>query len=261
MLDVSPRPPRREVLLLTLCTLFVGFYVAANLIGAKLFTFEMFGLQPRSFGLSDKEGPFVATAGILAFPLTFLLTDVINEYFGKRIVRTFTILAIAVSLLLQPVILAAIRSSAVSFDPAFTADEMQRGFAIAFGQSWAILAGSLTAFAIGQMLDVWVFGQLRRRTGGKMLWMRAQVSTLISQLFDSFIVIFLAFVIIPVLIGDKPWGLGGAANVSITNYVVKFLIAIAMTPLLYLVHYAIRAWLGRDEATTLAREAHPVDPA
>ncbi|MBA2481288.1 MAG: queuosine precursor transporter [Planctomycetes bacterium] len=259
--------PRRQTLLLALCAVFVGFYVVANLIGAKLWPFTIFGLMPQHLGLSDQAGPFVATTGILAFPLTFILTDIINEYYGQRVVRTFTILAIAVSLLLQPVIQAAIAVQAVSFSPEYTGEEMRRGFEIAFGQSWAILAGSLTAFALGQLLDIKVFQILRRKTGGKLLWLRAQISTLISQVIDSFVVIFLAFVIIPwalpFLVGtnDKPWPISAAANVSVTNYAVKFLIAIAITPALYLVHYLIKAWLGKAEAEALVLEAHPSDPA
>src|SRR5262245_61651708 len=96
-----PMPDRkREVLLLTLCALFVGFFVTAEILGSKLFRFTVVGLTPKRLGLSDSEA-FVATAGILAFPLTFILTDIVNEYFGRRIVRVFTALAIAVNLILQ----------------------------------------------------------------------------------------------------------------------------------------------------------------
>src|SRR5436190_15382334 len=95
---------RREVLLLTLLALFVGFFVTAEILGAKLWKFTLFGISPRSIGLSD-DAYFVATAGILAFPLTFILTDIINEYFGRRIVRVFTFLAIAVNVILQPIVI------------------------------------------------------------------------------------------------------------------------------------------------------------
>src|SRR5262245_52445100 len=99
---------KRELLLLILLTLFIGFFVTAELLGAKLFHFTLFGLTPAKLGLGDGQ-EFVATTGILAFPLTFVLTDVINEYFGKRIVRQFTFLALAVNAILQLVVQAAIR--------------------------------------------------------------------------------------------------------------------------------------------------------
>lgn len=259
---------RRQNLLLTMCALFVGFFVAAELLGAKLWHFTFFGFAPRDLGLQvgadDRGGEwFIATAGTIAFPLTFILTDIINEYFGLRIVRVFTILAIAVNILIQPIVLAAIAVPAHSFADATIVDErMQTAFATALGQSWAIVAGSLVAFLIGQFLDISVFSWLRRKTRGKYLWLRAQASTLVSQLVDSFIVIFLAFVIIPGLVGGDLFSMepGQAAVVSTTNYVFKFIIAIAITPLLYLTHWLIDTWLGKSDAQAMVHEAHPADP-
>mgnify|MGYP000846822027 CR=1 FL=1 len=117
VLDPAAAPPpldaegarKREVLLLALGALFVGFFVAAEILGNKLYRFDLFGLTPRSLGLTDDDH-FVATTGIYAFPLTFVLTDIVNEYFGKRIVRIFTFLAIGVNVVLQPVIQVAIRT-------------------------------------------------------------------------------------------------------------------------------------------------------
>jgi queuosine precursor transporter len=254
--------PRRETLLLALAALFIGFFVAADLIGAKGFHFTIFGLKPRHLGLSDGDGDFVATVGILAFPLTFILTDIINEYFGRRIVRSLTVLAIGVNLLLQPVVQSAVSASPVSFIPGVSADQLQQSYQWVLGPSWAIVIGSMTAFLIGQFLDIAVFTWLRHRTGGKLLWLRAQGSTLVSQLIDSFVVIFVAFVFVPMLTdsasGRMGWGL--ATNVALTNYVVKFVVAIAITPLLYLVHFAVDAWVGKETAERMILDAHPVDP-
>lgn len=244
-------------LLLLLGALLVAFYVTGDLIGAKLFTFTLFGLTPRSFGLAQDDGPFVATVGILYFPLTFILTDIINEYFGRAVVRILTFIAIAVLLLITPLVVWAIAVPTISFNPAVSSQEMHRSFATVLGPSWAIVAGSCVAFAIGQLLDVAVFSQLRRLTGGRMLWLRSQGSTLVSQLIDSFVVIGLAFVAIPWLLGQAHWSPAQAGAVSLTNYVVKFAIAVAITPLLYLVHWGVHAWLGHDRAESLVRDAHP----
>jgi len=270
------RDSRAEKLLLALCALFIGFYVTANLIGAKLFSFSFLGIGPKHFGLGG-SGTFVATAGILAFPLTFILTDVINEYFGRRVVRTFTVLALAVSLILQVVVQLAIAAPTVTFNPLPEAlqskteaiDAVARNarahaaFATAFGQGWMILAGSLCAFAVGQFLDIWVFSLLRRKTGGRLLWLRAQVSTLVSQLIDTFVVIYLAFWLLPTLTGKgELWpafsGLDGFSclSVCVINYVVKVIIAVAITPLLYVMHFVIDAWLGKNRADNLIAEAH-----
>ena len=248
---------RSLALLLTLCALFTAFFVVGDIIGAKLFTFSLFGLTPQDLGLSEKAGPFIGTVGILYFPMTFVLTDILNEYFGSRVVRTLTFIAIGVVLLLQPLILWSIAVPTVSFNPAVSGEQMHQSFATVLGPSWAIIVGSCTAFAIGQLLDVSVFAWLRRITGARMLWLRAQVSTLISQLIDSFVVIFLAFVLVPMLTGGSPWPAASASEVSITNYAVKVVIAIGITPLLYGVHWAVEAWLGRDEAHRLAAAAHP----
>jgi hypothetical protein len=165
-----------------------------------------------------------------------------------------------VNLLLQPVIRAAIAVPAISFTPGISDEDMQRGFQIAFGQTTSIVFASLCAFAIAQWLDVWVFTWLRRNTGGKYLWLRAQGSTIVSQMIDTIAVIYLAFVVIPALTGGQPWSLGDAFSVSVTNYVYKFLIAVGSTPVLYFVHSAVDAYLGKEAAEALVHHAHPSDP-
>jgi queuosine precursor transporter len=250
---------KREVLLLTLCTLFVGFFVTAEVLGAKLWEFRLFDIGPKEIGLST-DAKFVATAGIFAFPLTFILTDIINEYFGKRIVRIFTWLAIAVNVILQPVIYGATLAPTISFTQGVSSEVAHQAYKIAFGQTYAIVAASLVAFAISQFVDVWTFTWLRRKTGGKMLWLRSQGSTLVSQLIDTFVVIFVAFVVIPRLLGSPGMSWSKAGVISVTNYVYKFLIAVGITPLLYFVHGSVEWWLGHSEAEALAHEAHPADP-
>jgi len=250
---------RRELLLLSLLTLFIGFFVTAELLGAKLFHFTLFGLGPRHLGLGEAED-FVATTGILAFPMTFVLTDVINEFFGKRIVRQFTFLALAVNAILQLVVQAAIRVPARSFSPGVSDQQVQDAYSLALGQTWSIVVASMVAFMIGQWLDAQMFTWLRRRTGGRLLWLRSQGSTVASQLLDSYVVIVLAFVVLPALSGGTPWSLGAALAVATTNYVYKFVIALGSTPVLYFVHGAVKSWLGAPLAERLAHEAHPRDP-
>lgn len=250
---------REQVLAYVLCALFVGFFVAAEVLGGKLFRFTLFGLGPSDLGLGD-GGEFAATAGILAFPLTFVMTDIVNEYYGRPIVKLFTWIGIGVNLLLQPVIRAAIAVPAISFTPGISDQDMQRGFEIAFGQTTSIVVASLCAFALAQWLDVSVFTWLRKNTGGKYLWLRAQGSTIVSQLVDTFVVIFLAFVFLPMVAGGEPWTVANATSVSFTNYVYKFAIAVGITPVLYLVHAAVDAYLGKEAAEALVHHAHPGDP-
>ena len=250
---------RREVLLLTLLSLFVGFFVTAEILGSKLWKFTLFGLSPASLGLSE-DPYFVATAGIFAFPLTFILTDIINEYFGRRIVRVFTWLAIAVNVVLQPIVIGATQAPTVVFTNVYSEATAHEAYVIAFGQTPTIVAASLVAFAIAQFVDAYTFTWLRKRTGGKMLWLRSQGSTVVSQLIDTVVVIFVAFVVIPEILGNEHMTAGRAAVISVTNYVYKFLIAVLITPLLYFVHGAVHAWLGHDAAEALTHAAHPSDP-
>jgi uncharacterized integral membrane protein (TIGR00697 family) len=268
--DPQDRPmpsDRRQTLLLTLLTAFIGFFVASNLIGTKLFTFTMFGVGPDDLGLGN-DAVFVATAGILAFPLTFILTDIINEYFGLKTVRLFTILAVAISLILQVVVQAAAEVPTIQFGPLPApidpADLTMRNahahaaYQLAFAASLAIVIASMCAFLVGQLLDVMVFSWLRRATAGKALWLRAQGSTIVSQLIDTFVVIFMAFVILPGMlgIGGEPMSAATAWSISITNYTYKFAIAVALTPLLYVIHIAVDRWLGREEAARMVDQAH-----
>jgi uncharacterized integral membrane protein (TIGR00697 family) len=258
-MQADPTDRRRETLLLAACALFTGFFVTAEILGAKLRTFTVLGLSPAALGVSDSPH-FVATAGILAFPLTFVLTDVVNEYFGIALVRVLTFLAIAVNLLLQPVIQAAIRVPTISFQPGVESARLHEAYTLAFGQTWAIVAASLIAFLVAQLVDARVFTALRHATGGRWLWLRAQGSTVISQVVDTLLVIFLAFWIIPELAGQPHMRASEAWTISLTNYVYKFVIAVGITPVLYLVHFGVEAWLGRERAHALAHAAHPRDP-
>ena len=250
----APALDRVQILLLALFGLFSAFFIVGDIIGGKLFEFSIFGLVPGHLGLG--EGKFVATVGILAFPLTFLLTDIINEYFGKRVVRLFTLLSISVMLLLQLVVQASINATTVSFTPGVSAEQFGAAYSLALGQSWMIVVASTTAFAIGQLLDVKVFGALRRLTGGRMLWLRAQGSTLVSQAIDTVVVIGLAFMILPMLTGGNAWSMSNFLTVCATNYLIKFGIAVASTPILYIVHLAVEQWLGHDTAAKLKSAAH-----
>lgn len=257
-MEPSRAGSRRETLLLASLALFTGFFVAANFLGNKLWEFTLFGLAPKHLGLDGET--FVATAGILAFPLTFVLTDIVNEYFGRRIVRSFTWLAIAVNLVLQPVVVASAAAPTVSFTPGLDSETAHKAYQIAFGATWTITIASLVAFAVAQFVDVAVFSWLRRRTGGKMIWLRAQGSTVVSQLLDTLLVIYLAFYVLPALAGDPHMDAGAAGRIALTNYVYKFALAVVMTPLLYFARGLVVAWLGKTEAAQLANEAHPEDP-
>jgi uncharacterized integral membrane protein (TIGR00697 family) len=115
------------------------------------------------------------------------------------------------------------------------------------GQGQRIIIGSLTAFIIGQLVDVFVFQKIRQATGSKWLWLRATGSTLVSQLVDSFVVLFIAFY--GVFTNQQIIAIG------ITNYIYKFAVAILLTPLIYLGHSLIDNYFGKQNAEKISEDA------
>jgi uncharacterized integral membrane protein (TIGR00697 family) len=182
------------------------------------------------------------------------MTDVINEYFGVRGVRLISWIAV---LFIAYAFLAAY--AAISLAPAsFWMDanaglgvpDVQKSYAVVFGQGLWTIGGSIVAFLVGQLIDVAVFHRILRLTGERFVWLRATASTAVSQLLDSFIVLYIAFVL-----GPQQWSIPQFLAVGTVNYAYKMAAAIALIPLLYVARYAIRGYLGPAEAERLRREA------
>jgi uncharacterized integral membrane protein (TIGR00697 family) len=120
-----------------------------------------------------------------------------------------------------------------------------------------IIIGSLAAFLIGQVLDVFIFHKIKKITGEKGIWLRSTGSTLVSQLIDSFVVLFIAFYVgrrIQTNQGD-PWSLHQILVTGTGNYIYKFAVAVLLTPVIYLVHAWIEKYLGHDKAAEMKRAA------
>ncbi|HXG52144.1 MAG TPA: queuosine precursor transporter [candidate division Zixibacteria bacterium] len=217
-------PTRRDLVFLVLAGVFVTNAILGEVTGGKLFTI----------------GPFTASIGVIPWPVVFLTTDLINEYFGREGVKRLTLITIALIVYAFVVLFAAIEVPAAPFSP--VTDEQ---FRAVFGQSLWIIAGSVTAFAVSQLVDVAVFWIVRHRTGGRLLWLRATGSTAISQFIDSFVIIAIAFWL-PGKIRTAEF-----LTVAASNYSYKFLIAVGMTPFIYLGHSLIDRFLGLEEAHRL----------
>lgn len=126
-----------------------------------------------------------------------------------------------------------------------------------FGQGTWIILGSMVAFLVGQVLDVFVFHRIKKVTGEKRIWLRATGSTLVSQLVDSFVVLFIAFYVgkrVQTGQGD-PWTLQQVLVTGTGNYIYKFAVAIALTPIIYWVHAIIEKYLGKEMATGMRNAA------
>jgi uncharacterized integral membrane protein (TIGR00697 family) len=210
------------------------------------------GLNPAQLNILGFVMDFNLTAGALIWPVVFITTDLINEYFGKPGVKRISYLTALLILYAFTIIFMAIELPPASWWAQLKDDEgntynMDLAFNRILGQGLRIIVGSLTAFLIGQLVDVFVFQKLRRMTGQKWLWVRATGSTLVSQLVDSFVVLFVAFY--GIFATDQIIAIG------ITNYIYKFSVAILLTPVIYLGHYLIDNYLGRENAAHLSDAA------
>jgi uncharacterized integral membrane protein (TIGR00697 family) len=219
---------KRDLVYLVLAGLFVTNAILGEVLGGKLF----------------QAGPWVMSIGVLPWPVVFLTTDLINEYYGRDGVRRLTLLTVCLILYAFVVIFAAAAVPAASVSPV-----QDHEFQIVFGQSLWIIAGSVTAFAASQLVDVLVFWAFRDRTQGRHLWLRATGSTAVSQLIDTFIVLGIGFWV-PGKIPTSAF-----LNLALSNYTYKFLIAVSLTPLIYAAHSAIDRYLGQHEAESLIRSA------
>lgn len=244
-------------LLLILGSFFIANAILAEFIGVKIFTVEAsLGIQKFNidmFGVPDLS--FNMSAGVVTWPLIFIMTDIINEYFGLKQVRFLSILAAA--LIAYAFLVVGFAMGLVPSD--FWINQTVKGETInmnlafngIFGQGMWIIAGSIIAFLIGQMADVLIFHRIKKSTGERLLWLRATGSTLASQLIDSFVVIFIAFYINP----QYNWSWQMVAAIGLVNYTYKFLVAILMTPLLYGAHGIIDNYLGKELSAKLISEA------
>jgi hypothetical protein len=240
-----------------------GFFITnaliAEVIGVKIFSLEdTLGIHRANISLFGNNFSFHLTAGVLLWPVVFVMTDIINEYYGPKGVKflsyltigliTFSYLAYNIAMLLKPSEYFSIGNGIDKPDNAF------RGI---FGQGLWIIVGSIVAFLIGQMLDVLVFHRIKKMTGEKYMWLRSTGSTLISQLVDSFIVLFIAFYIgkrIQTGQGD-PWSFAQVMTTGTGNYIYKFCVALVMTPVIYLIHNLIEKYLGHSTANNMRNAA------
>jgi queuosine precursor transporter len=211
---------RKDIIYVILAGIFITNALVAELIGGKLIYI----------------GDVVMSLGILPWPIVFITTDLINEYFGEKGVKklsfiTAGLIAYTFFLLLIGLQIPAVKGDGLITDEQFTA---------VFGQSMWIIVGSITAFLVSQLIDVTIFHFVKNRTGKKMIWLRSTGSTVISQLFYFLFLLVFAFCL-QIKIDTKMF-----IASALTGYTVKLLIAIGLTPLIYLGHYLIEKYLAKD---------------
>lgn len=246
---------KRAVLFFALGAFLVSNAIVAELIGTKLFQLEpVLGLPLANMNVLGTENlSFVLSAGVLTWPLVFLVTDVVNDYFGVRGVRFLTIVTALLIAGTFVVLWLAIQLPPAEFWRTSYVEngvpDAQAAFAAIFGQGMYIIVGSLTAFLISQLVDAVMFRWFKRRTGERRIWLRATGSTLVSQLVDSLVVTWVAFA------WFRGVPMAQATAWALTAYVYKFCVAVLSTPVIYVAHAAIERWLGPDLARSMRAEA------
>jgi uncharacterized integral membrane protein (TIGR00697 family) len=246
---------RAQRLFVVLASFFVVNAVLAEFIGVKIFALEdTLGLSPFEWNLFGQSGSLNFTAGTLLWPIVFIMTDTVNEYYGQRGVRFISWLAVALILYGFVFAFAAIHLAPAGWWTGAMAaqgvPDQQAAFAAIFGQGLWTIGGSVIAFLLGQLIDVSIFHRIRRSTGPRQVWLRATGSTAVSQLIDSFVVLYIAFVI-----GPQHWSMGLFLAVGTLNYIYKMCAAVALIPLLYLARGVIHGYLGHEHARHMTESA------
>jgi len=244
-----------------------GFFIAnaliAEIIGVKIFSLEKtLGLSPLDLKILGNDLSFNLTAGVLLWPVVFIMTDIINEYYGMRGVRFLSWLTAGLIAFAFLIFIGAINLTPADFfitsKEGSGIPDMSKAYNSVLGQGGFIIIGSITAFILGQLIDVFVFHKIKKVTGEKKIWLRATGSTLISQFIDSFVVLFIAFYIgtrVNASGNDFVWPFKLFIAVGIVNYIYKFIIAVLMTPVIYLIHGVIERYLGHEQAAEMKKAA------
>jgi len=246
---------KRNTVFVILSGIFITNALLAEMVGVKIFSAETtLGLQPVHLNILGFVMDFNLTAGVVIWPIVFITTDLINEYFGKPGVKRISYFTAALICYAFIIMFLTIKLPPAGWwldannkDADGNFFNIDFAFGKLFGQGQRIIIGSLTAFLIGQLVDVFIFQKLKHLTGNKMLWLRATGSTLISQFVDSFLVLYIAF--------SGIFSNQQIIAIGITNYIYKFLVAVLLTPLVYAGHTLIDRYLGKENALKLSEEA------
>ena len=225
---------RKQWLFVFLVGLFVTNAVTAELISNKLISI------PLAFSFNGLNvGPFTTIVGILPWPIVFIITDLMNEFYGGKAVRRVSWITAILIAYCFIIVGLSMQIPAVEIPGSNLSDNAS--YNKVFGQAQMVIVGSIAAFLVSQLLDAFIFQFIKSKTGDKFIWLRSTGSTLFSQLIDSYIVLYIGFVL--------PGSLTFAEYMKIapTNYVLKIVIALALTPVIYLGHYLVKKYLNKKE--------------
>jgi hypothetical protein len=254
----STKPLNKKTFLyILLASFFITNALIAEFGGVKMFSVEkLLGIAPLQLNIFGMITDLNLSVGVLIWPVVFVFSDIINEYFGKTGVQRISFITAGMIGYSFLIVLMWTKMPAADFWLKLNGlDSLGRPFDINFAYSTifrmglGIVIGSLTAFLVSQLVDAYVFHYFKKLTGHKYLWLRSTGSTVVSQLIDSFVILFIAFY----FLGN--WSLGQVLRVGLVQYSYKVLLAIALTPAIYLVHSVIDAYLGKESSEIIIEEA------
>lgn len=233
-MEINTTQSKSYWLFIILAGLFITNAVTAELISNKLIEI------PLAFSIGDTTfGPYTTIVGILPWPIVFLLTDLLNEFYGKKAVQKLSWITSGLIGYCFIIVGISLNIPAVEIPNSTLADN--KSYSLVFGQAQMVIIGSILAFLFSQLLDAFVFEKIKNKTGNKFVWLRSTGSTVLSQFIDSYIVLYIGFVLPGALTFEQ------FMIIAPTNYILKLLIAITLTPLIYVGHFLIRRYLSEKE--------------
>ncbi len=256
-MDNSKLLNKKTFLYLLLASFFIANAMIAEFGGVKIFSIEkLLGIAPLHFNIFGVITDLNLSVGVLIWPIVFVFSDIINEYFGKVGVRRISFITAGMLAYAFIVILLWTSMPPADFwlkinglDPQGRPFDINFAYNTIFRAGLGIIVGSLTAFLVSQLVDVYVFHYLRKLTGHKYLWLRSTGSTVVSQIIDSFVILIIAFY----FFGN--WSLGQVIKVGMIQYLYKITLAIVLTPVIYLMHTVIDNYLGKEVSEIVIEEA------
>jgi queuosine precursor transporter len=256
-MDNSKPLNKKTFLYLLLASFFITNALIAEFGGVKIFSVEkLFGIAPLQFNIFGIITDLNLSVGVLIWPIVFVFSDIINEYFGKVGVRRISFITAGMIAYAFLIILMWTGMPPADFwlsingkDSHGNPFDINFAYNTIFRAGLGIIVGSLTAFLVSQLIDAYVFHYFKKLTGHKFLWLRSTGSTVISQIIDSFVILFIAFY----FLGN--WSLEQVFRVGLMQYLYKVFIAIALTPIIYLAHVVIDKYLGKETSEIIIEEA------
>jgi hypothetical protein len=244
---VESNSGRKQQLFMILSAFFLTNALVAEFAGVKIFSLEkLLGLLPAQLPFfGGQKLDFNLSVGVIIWPLVFIISDLVNEYFGRSGVRKISFITAGMIAWSFLIVLAGTEMPPADFwlnindtDPSGKPFDINFAYTSIFRAGLGIIVGSLTAFLVSQLIDAYAFHYIKRITGSKKLWLRATGSTIISQLIDSFVILFIAFY----LLGN--WDMHQVFQVGLVQYTYKIALAILLTPLIYFAHWTIDRYLA-----------------